>query len=440
MGRRLRHTPLFLIVLLVAALVPATKAVGADPGQPATKAECKMEGWQDFANAGFRNQGDCVRFVETGVFTCRDPLGCVSYATEDPLRLATALVTSGPVAFLGVDELRGVEIALGARGPVLSHAVELRNEDSMCSAEGGAAAADAIGADPTVSAVVGTTCSGAALAAAPIISDAGLSMVSPSNTSPILTEPDTHAAGYLRVSWNDRDQAVAMAGFVTGEGAMTSAVVVDGDPYSVALGEAFVESFEGSGGTILAFEVAEPDGSDVAAVVAAVVGAGIPDVLYFPVFDPLGSALVAEARAMPALDGTQLAASDGLASQGFVDGLGADAEGMLFTVPDLSFTGSPEYADFAAAYFDEFDENPLTVFSAFAFDATNVILDGIEGVGIVDGAGTLHIGRQALRDALFATAGFAGLTGTITCDLLGDCGQTGFVILTVTAGELVPVP
>jgi branched-chain amino acid transport system substrate-binding protein len=34
----------------------------------------------------------------------------------------------------------------------------------------------------------------------------------------------------------------------------------------------------------------------------------------------------------------------------------------------------------------------------------------------------LHIGRQALRDALYATAGYQGLTGSITCDQYGDCG------------------
>ena len=123
-----------------------------------------------------------------------------------------------------------------------------------------------------------------------------------------------------------------------------------------------------------------------------------------------------------------------------MDGLGADAEGMLFTVLDSSFTDTPEYTAFAAAYFDEFGQDPLTLFSAFAFDASNVILNGIEEVGIVDGAGTLHIGRLALREALFATAGFEGLTGTITCDPLGDCGATGFQILTVDGGELVPVP
>lgn len=55
-------------------------AVGADPSQPTTMDDCKKGGWQDYPNAGFRNQGDCIRFVQTGTFTCRDPLGCVSYS------------------------------------------------------------------------------------------------------------------------------------------------------------------------------------------------------------------------------------------------------------------------------------------------------------------------------------------------------------------------
>jgi branched-chain amino acid transport system substrate-binding protein len=37
--------------------------------------------------------------------------------------------------------------------------------------------------------------------------------------------------------------------------------------------------------------------------------------------------------------------------------------------------------------------------------------------------GTLHIGRQQLRDALYATKGFKGLTGTINCDDFGDCAD-----------------
>ena len=35
----------------------------ASPVDPTTKDDCKNGGWEQF---GFRNQGQCVRFVETG--------------------------------------------------------------------------------------------------------------------------------------------------------------------------------------------------------------------------------------------------------------------------------------------------------------------------------------------------------------------------------------
>lgn len=437
-----------LALLAVLSLVPLrVHANEVEPNQPVSKADCRRDGWRNYEHAGFRNQGDCVSFVQTGVLVCRDPIGCVSYEEGDPIRLATELATSGFAGFLGVDSQRGVDVALDFQVDLFGHVIELRNEDSMCSPAGGEAAANAIVGDSTIVAVVGTTCSVAADTAAPILSAAGYSMVSPSNTHPALTGPATHEEGFLRTAWNDNDDAAAMAEFLISEGALTSAVIVDpfaviidGVPISVAMGESFIDTFETLGGTNLAFEIAEPNGSDAADVIAAVVGAEVPDVLYLPVFEPLGSALVAEARATQALDNTQLAASFALAFPEFVDGLGADAEGMFFTEPDPSFTDTSEYAAFSAAYSNEFSEDPLTLFSAHAFDATNVILSSIERVGLIDSDNTLHVGRQALRDALFATSGLEGLTGTITCNSLGDCGATGFVILTVAGGELVPVP
>jgi hypothetical protein len=142
------------------------------------------------------------------------------------------------------------------------------------------------------------------------------------------------------VAENDADQGVTMAEFVRAEGAATSTVIVPASGLvKDDLGEAFVATFEALGGTNLAFEVAAPDGSDAVDVIAAVIAAGVPDVLYFPVLEPLGSAIVTEARAIPGLDGTQLASWEGLAFPGFLDGAGADAEGMLLTVSDSSFTG-----------------------------------------------------------------------------------------------------
>ncbi len=99
--------------------------------------------------------------------------------------------------------------------------------------------AERIAADPRVVGVVDTSCSAAAVAASPVIGRAGLVMVSPSNTSPVLTSNlngtrgSDHHAGYFRVSNNDLYGAVAVADFAYGElGLRRMASVHDGDPYT----------------------------------------------------------------------------------------------------------------------------------------------------------------------------------------------------------------
>lgn len=423
-----RLVALLVATFLIAAMSgvsPAGASVEDSP-QPTTKAECKNGGWKTFTYAGFRNQGDCVKFVQTGKFTCRDALGCVTYDETDPIRVATSFATSGDVQFLGLDSLHGVEIALDRLGAVRGHDVELSNFDSMCSFEGGEMVANAIVADPSVAGVLGTSCSGAAAAAAPILSASGFTMISPSNTSPVLTDPATHSPGYFRTVENDALQGVTLADQLWADGATTSAVIVDADPYSNMLGDAFTDQFALLGGTILATATVEFDGSNVAASVAAAIGDGIPDVIVIITFEPNGSALVNEIRSNPALDATRLASTDALLNDSFFFATGSNAEGMLFTTLDPSYQSSPEYIDFITDYINAFGF-PTAPFHAMAADATNLLLGGIETVGVIDGNGTLHIGRQALRDAVESTTGLNGLTGTISCTPFGDCGATGHI-------------
>jgi branched-chain amino acid transport system substrate-binding protein len=52
----------------------------------------------------------------------------------------------------------------------------------------------------------------------------------------------------------------------------------------------------------------------------------------------------------------------------------------------------------------------------------NILLAAIEQVAVQGDDGTLYVPKGALRDAIYATADYAGLTGTITCTPTGDCG------------------
>ncbi|MFQ5460427.1 MAG: hypothetical protein ACE5EL_06500, partial [Anaerolineae bacterium] len=74
----------------------------------------------------------------------------------------------------------------------------------------------------------------------------------------------------------------------------------------------------------------------------------------------------------------------------------------------------------------KYGSGPPSGFHAHAYDATTILLTGIAAVVQEDADGTLHIPHQAMRDAVFSTAGYKGLTGTLTCqgpgsDNPGDC-------------------
>ncbi len=375
----------------------------------------------------------------TEPYDCTDPLGCVSYAPDEPVRIASALVISGPNTDLGIDSQYGVEIAMDFKGQLFGHDIELQAEDDGCNAEGGQTAGQKIVADPTILGVVGTSCSGAGVPMSNVVSEAGYFMVSPSNTAPSLTDPDqAWNPGYYRTAHNDKVQGAAIADYAYNTlGLTTAATIHDGDPYTEGLANAFRVSFEALGGEIVEFTAVNVGDTDMRPVLTAVSAAGPPEFLYYPIFTAECAFVSKQAREISGLEDTVLAAADGCISDAAAAAIGEAGEGMYFSGPDISFEGS-EYEDFKAAYLDKYGVETLSVFHAHAFDATNMIFACVEKVG-VDEDGTLHIGRQAMRDCLGETANFSGLTGTLTCDQYGDCADPKISVSELQGGEYVKI-
>jgi branched-chain amino acid transport system substrate-binding protein len=371
---------------------------------------------------------------------CTDDIGCVEIAPDESILLSSTLVISGPNAPLGLDSQHGVEIALDFRGDVLDHAVELLPEDDGCNAEGGQASATKIVSNPQIVAVIGTSCSGAGVPASTIISEAGYAMVSPSNTSIALTDPEqSWNPGYLRTAHNDRVQGPAMADFVINELGLTKAAAIhDGDPYTEGLATAFVNAFEEMGGEIVAFEAEAADATNVEPLLTTVAAAG-PEFLFYPVFIPLGSLITNAAQDIPGLEGVVLGAADGIQSPSFLENTADSNEGMYASGPDLRFSNAFYEDEFLPAYMDKYGTEPTAPFHAHSYDATMIILDAIEEVAQVSDDGTLLIGRQDLRDALYATQGFEGITGILNCDDVGDCAFPQISVSRVENNEFVLV-
>jgi branched-chain amino acid transport system substrate-binding protein len=356
-------------------------------------------------------------------YDCTDALGCVTYASGEPIRIASALVISGENAQLGLDSQYGVEIAMDFKGQVLGHDVELQAEDDGCNAEGGQAAGQKIVSDPTIIGVVGTSCSGAGVPMSKVISEAGYFMVSPSNTSPALTDAaQSWNAGYLRTAHNDLVQGAAMADYAYNVlGVRKAAAIHDGDPYTEGLANSFRTSFTDRGGEFVEFTAVNKGDTDMRPVLTSVAAAGPPEFLYYPVFTAECALLTKQALEVAGLENTVLSAADGCISDSAAEAIGEAGEGMFFSGPDISFAGSL-YEEFKAKYREKYGSDTLSVFHAHAFDATNMIFACIESVAEEDGD-TIHIGRQAMRDCLYATSGFSGITGTLTCNQYGDCAD-----------------
>jgi branched-chain amino acid transport system substrate-binding protein len=149
-----------------------------------------------------------------------DDLGFVTINPGESIQIRAHQAISGDVAPLGIDQVRGVELAIADFGPIHGFNVSMGTpEDDLCAAAGGQSGAQAIVAQANVLAVIGTTCSGAARAAMPIYTGAGMVMFSGSNTAPDLTSDmrnnagENWLAGYYRTAHNDLFQGAAVARF-----------------------------------------------------------------------------------------------------------------------------------------------------------------------------------------------------------------------------------
>ena len=373
-------------------------------------------------------------------------LGTVTVEAGDAIQIRSLNAISGDVAFFGLPIERSVVLAIQDYGQIKGFDVDLGTTlDDLCSNDGGQAAAQTVVADTQVVGVIGTSCSGAAVAAAPLIGAAGMTMISGGNTSPALTSDlagnagPNYSEGYYRTAHNDLFQGAAMAEFVFTElGISTAAAIHDGDPYTQGLAQAFTDAFAALGGTVTGFSGVNKDDTDMVPVLTEI-AAGSPGALFFPIFQPAGDFIADQAPGVSGLENTVLLAADGLLNTNYLSL--PQTVGMYFSGPDQRFGDNVNQStgksavDFLAAYEADYGERPAAPFWAHGYDATTLLLDAIDAASYVDDDGNLVIDRQGVREFLDNVEGYSGLIGTINCDNFGDCGSSRITVIQNIGGE-----
>ncbi len=424
-----------LISMLIALLLMAAQCSSA----PAPTKEVKVEPTKEEAKAEpTKEEAKAEPTKETAKTEgCNDPLGCITVAAGDPIRIAAAMTIAGPNASLGTDSMHGMEIALDDRGPVKGHKVEIQADDEGCSAEGGQAASTKIASDKSIVAIVGHTCSSSCTPAAPIYDEAGMTMISASCTAPALTAVGSHKPSFMRTALNDNVQGKAVAEFAYNKlGVRKAATIHDGSPYAEQLQQVFADVFKKLGGEIVAQEAINVNDTDMRPVLTSI-AAKKPDFLYYPIFIAEGGFITTQAKEISGLEKVILAGSDGLNSPDFLKAAGQAAEGMYVSSP-VAASGAA-YDDFLKKHQAKYGTPPPSAFHAHAYDATNIILNALEKVVKQDKDGNLLIGRKALRDAMYATKEYKGITGNLTCNENGDCANPSVGITQIKDGKFEPV-
>lgn len=365
-------------------------------------------------------------------FECRDPLGCVDLAPGEPLKLGVLQSLSGKTATLGREQIRGLELALDDRqGKILNHLVALQIEDTGCTAEGGANAALKIIADPKHIAIFGTTCSGAAATASRAMSEAGLTMVSGNNSAPFLTAMGNQRAphwqsGYFRTAANEESSGKAAAIYAYEKlGVRRTASINDGDIYTKGLTHGFNKTFQALGGEVVLDGALNKGDTQMNPLLTAVID-GKAQLLFFPLFQPEGNHILVQAREIPEFKDIVLMGDGALIDSSFLEAVGTKGEGMYFVGPASPKGNAVDLM--GKKYLDKYKTAPSAFYFLNAYDAANMLFEGIEKAAVME-EGVIHIGRQTLRDTLYATKQFKGVTGTLSCDEFGDCGVPIFNVL-----------
>jgi branched-chain amino acid transport system substrate-binding protein len=270
-------------------------------------------------------------------------------------------------------------------------------------------------------------------------------VVSPSNTAPDLTKPgsdNNYVPAYARTAHNDNLQGRIAAEYAFNELKVTKAATIhDGSIYADQLQQVFANRFKELGGTITAQTAVDPNQADMSSVLADI-ATGKPELIYFPIFLPAGGLIVRQAKTTAGLESIYLMGADGLFSPDVTKAAGADVEGFRVSSPAIS---GDAYNAFLAKYKAKFGTDPVSIFHAHAYDAFMIVKAAIEKVAVVDADGTVHIPRQALRDAVLNTKSYQGLIGSLTCNETiepikypGDCSASGIGVYEYHADQYPP--
>jgi branched-chain amino acid transport system substrate-binding protein len=399
-----------------------------------------------------------VRAVVTGCVSAALAFGLASCGGDDAgsekddaaaktLTVYSSLPLRGPAAAQSQSIVNAEKLALedagGRAGPFIVKYVSLDDSSGPVGWEPktvGAAARKAA-QDKTTIGYLGDLDSGASAISIPVLNEAGILQISPSNTAVGLTQADGADKGepekyypsgkrtYGRVIPADDVQAAAQIALQQSEACSSTFLVHANEFYGKGIADQIERQAPAKGLQIVGNEGTDPDAAAQASVVEKVAAAR-PACVFFggrTASDaaPLYTALH---RALPS---AKLFGADGVADTAFAAALEpAVAAQVHLTTPGLAPSRyPPKGRSFIRRYRARFGEDPEPL-GIFGYEAMSVLLQAIRD------AGPKGNDKEAVTAAFFAIRNRSSVLGSYSIDEAGDTSLTRYGAAVIEAGRV----
>jgi branched-chain amino acid transport system substrate-binding protein len=344
--------------------------------------------------------------------------------------------------------VNGEKLALEeAGGKVGNFKITYKSLDDATAAAGkwepGAPTGDARQAaqDKSTIAYLGEFNSGATAISLPILNEAGILQVSPSNTAVGLTrsqgadkgEPDKYYPSgkrtYGRVVPADHIQAAAQVTYQKDNGCKKLFVLNDKEVYGKGISDQVVPLAKAQGITVLGNQGIDPKAANYRALAGTIKGAGADCIFFGGITQNNAVQLWKDLNA--ALPSAKLFGPDGVAESAFSEKIGSKAEKETFiTNPTLDPKLYPQSGqDFFKEYKAKYGADPEP-YAIYGYEAMSVVLQAIKDAGDKGGD------RQAVIDAFYKIKDRESVLGKYSIDENGDTTLSDYGGNRIEGGKL----
>ncbi len=342
------------------------------------------------------------------------------------IKVGCYIPMTGAAAAMGQMVWKGVEVAHRMQPEVLGRRVSLALTDTKSDRIEAANAVSRLIEKERVAAIIGEVISGDTLAGTPIAERAQVPNITPTATSPLVTQKRKFA---FRTCFVDSVQGKAAARFARQHlQARKVAVIMDqSQDYCVGLANFFMAEFKRLGGEIVRVSPIQTGDQDFSAQISSLKPLQ-PDLVYAPNYYAEDALLARQMRELemqvPILTG------DGAQVPELITIGGPAVEGMMFTAHfHREAATTPLAREFIAAY-EQATQREIDAFAALAADCYFLLLDAMARAGTPAG--------PQVQAALAATRAFPGVTGAIS---MGPDNNPvkDVIVLQVSGGKFVYV-